>query len=362
MSKVIAVLGGGHGAHTISADLKHKGHNVRLYEMPQFRDNINQLFATATIEVTGVTQFREKLDMVTDDIDAAVKDADYILVVTPAFAHTGYAKLLAGKLSKDQILISFPGGFAAMTFKKAFGDRNCPVLVDANTLPYDTRITAPCKVKLLGYNNLRLGFMPAENRAALNEKLKKDLFFDFGEPYSDVLECALSNVNPCLHTGPCVLSVSAIENATIDFFLYEHGFTPSAAKLNIALDNERKALGRAFGYNITCLEDFGNIPVGFTWQQLYMAGHGQIALTPINGPNDIFNRYLTEDAYCGLAPWSDIAKQVGVETPVIDSVINIYNIIHEKDWRKEGYSAEKLGISGMTAGQIVEYIKGGEVK
>ena len=118
-------------------------------------------------------------------------------------------------------------------------------------------------------------------------------------------------------------------------------------------------VGKAFGYNITCLEDFANIPAGFTWQQLYMAGHGQIALTPINGPNDIFNRYLTEDAYCGLAPWSDMAKQVGVETPVIDSVINIYNIIHEKDWRKEGYSAEKLGISGMSAGQIVKYVKGG---
>ena len=360
MSKTIAILGGGHGAHTMAADLKNRGLNVRLYEMPQFRDNITRLFETATIEVTGAAQFRAKLDLVTDDIDAAVTGADYILVITPAFAHAGYAELLKGKLNKDQVLVSFPGGFAALTFKKAFGDKNCPVLADSNTLPYDTRIIAPCKVKLLGYNNLRLGFMPNKDSAALNEKLRKDLFFDFGKPYEDVLECAISNVNPCLHTGPCVLSVSAIENATINFFLYEQGFTPSAAKVNIALDNERKAIGKALGYNITCLEDFAGIPEGYSWQQLYMAGHGQIALTPICGPNDIFDRYLTEDAYCGLAPWSDMAKQLGVKTPVMDSVINIYNIIHEKDWRKEGYSAEKLGISGMTAGQIKEYIKGGE--
>jgi len=146
-------------------------------------------------------------------------------------------------------------------------------------------------------------------------------------------------------------------NPTINFFLYEHGVTPAAAKLNIALDNDRKALGKAFGYNVSCIEDFTGLSSGYTWQQLYMALHGQISLTPISGPNDIFNRYLTEDAYCALAPWSDIAKQVGVETPVIDSVINIYNIIHGKDWRKDGYSAEKLGISGMNAGQILVYVK-----
>ena len=353
----IAVLGGGHGAHTISADLKNRGHQVRMFEMPKFRDNVTQLFETKTIEVTGIAQYKVTLDVVTDNIDEAISGADYVLVVTPAFAHNDYASLLKGKLSKEQILISFPGGFAAMVFKKAFGD-NCPTLVEANTLPYDTRLIAPWKIKLTGLNQMRLGFLPSENSDTLNEKLKADLF-DFGKPYQDVLECALSNVNPCLHTGPCVLSVTSIESPMVNFFLYEQGCTPSSSKMNIALDNERKALGRAFGYDITCLEDFAGIPVGYTWQQLYMASHGQIGLTPICGPNDIFNRYLTEDAYCGLAPWSSIARQVGVKTPMMDSVIEIYNTIHETNWREEGNSAEKLGISSMSVEQIKEYVKKG---
>lgn len=357
-AKTIAVLGGGHGAHTLAADLKHRGHRVRLFEMPRFRENVRQLFETATIEVTGVAQYRATLDLVTDDIDAAVTGADYVLLVTPAFAHGAYAELLKGKLNAKQVLIAFPGGFAAMVLKKSFGDKNCPILVDSNTLPYDTRLTGPCKVKLMGYNNMRLGFMPASAAKKLNEQLREDLF-DFGAPYEDVLECALSNVNPCLHTGPCLLSVSSIENPTIDFYLYEHGFTPSASKLDIALDNERKALGRAFGYKITCLEDFGNLPEGYTWQQLYMSAHGQIALTPIGGPNDIFNRYLTEDAFCGLSPWSSIARQVGVETPTIDSVLNIYSVIHETNWRTEGNTAEKLGIAGMSAKEIKKYVATG---
>ena len=42
--------------------------------------------------------------MVTDDIKKAVDGADYILVVTPAFAHKGYAELLNGNVVENQIL------------------------------------------------------------------------------------------------------------------------------------------------------------------------------------------------------------------------------------------------------------------
>jgi len=127
----------------------------------------------------------------------------------------------------------------------------------------------------------------------------------------------------------------------------------------VQVDNERKAIGRRLGYTLTPVEDFSGLPEGYSWQQLYMSLHGNIALTPISGPHDLDSRYFTEDAPYGLVPWSIIGKAVGVETPVIDSIITIYNIVHERDWRAHGRSAGDLGLDGLSVDQITAYVRTG---
>ena len=44
MNKTVAVLGGGHGAHAMAAELSSREFAVNLYEMPQFSRNIQRLF------------------------------------------------------------------------------------------------------------------------------------------------------------------------------------------------------------------------------------------------------------------------------------------------------------------------------
>jgi opine dehydrogenase len=121
---------------------------------------------------------------------------------------------------------------------------------------------------------------------------------------------------------------------------------------------ERKEVGKKFGYKLNTMEDFCDLPEGYTWQELYRAVHGNISLTPICGPNDIFNKYLTEDVYCGLVSWAYLGRLAGVGTPIIDAVINVYGTIHEKDWWTEGRTVEKLGLDGMSIKQIKGYIRG----
>jgi opine dehydrogenase len=74
---------------------------------------------------------------VTCDIEDAIDGVKYILVVTPAFAHEGYAKLLKGKVRRDQVVVVYPGAFAALLFRTVFGDEDCPVVAEVNNLPYD---------------------------------------------------------------------------------------------------------------------------------------------------------------------------------------------------------------------------------
>ncbi|MFB8388404.1 NAD/NADP octopine/nopaline dehydrogenase family protein [Microbacterium sp. NPDC055910] len=355
MNKRVAVLGGGNGAHMMAADMKLRGHEVRMFEMPEFAGRLEQLFATRTVKVTSVLNEDVLLDVVTSDIDEAVSGADYILVVTPAFAHAAYAQLLKGRVNRDQILVSFPGAFAALEFRKALEGEDCPVIADANNLPYDVRLSGPASVALHGYNDINIAFLPASKGPELFDQVREDLF-PFTRLYDDVLECGLSIVNPTVHTGPCLLNVSHIESPSREFFLYEHGVTPSSMKVNVQLDRERKSLGAALGYHLRPVEDFSGLQEDYTWQDLYKALHGEIALTPISGPNSIHNRYLTEDAPYGLVPWVAIAGVFGVDMPLTTSILAVYNVIHETDWFADGLGLEELGLDGMDAAAIRRYV------
>ncbi len=356
--KKIAILGGGHGAHAMAADLINRGFSVNLFEMPAFKANLGRVFETRTIAAKGCIPGRFELDLVTDDIDDAIRGVRYILIVTPAFAHKDYAKLLHGRVdAADQIIVLYPGAFAGLLFKTIMGD-DCPLIAEANNLPYDTRLTGPAEVTIYGFNDINIAFMPAQPGAPEFERIQA--LHPFKRMYTDVLEAGLSIVNPAFHAGLCLFSINDIENwPKRPFFLYEHGVTPASVKMNMVLDQERKAIGRVFGYALRPIEDFSGMDEGYTWQELYKNIHGNISLTSISGPHDIDSRYLTEDAPYGLVPWSFIGRLAGVATPYIDAVVNIYNVIHETDWWRQGRNLDDLGLAGMTVAQILNYLQSG---
>jgi opine dehydrogenase len=147
-------------------------------------------------------------------------------------------------------------------------------VAEVNNLPYDARITRPAEVAVYGGNAVNIAFMPASRGPALIDELRT--IHPYERVYEDVLEAGLSIVNPGVHAGPCLLSVTAIENSPKrPFFLYEHGVTPASCRLNLLIDQERKAIGQRLGYDLTPIEDFTGLRHGYTWQELYMgdAGH-----------------------------------------------------------------------------------------
>lgn len=353
----IAVLGGGNGAHTMAGDLALRGYGVRMYEQRQFIGRLGLLRQTLTIHCAGVVSGDAKIDMLTDNIEDAIDGAKYIAVVTPSFAHEEIARQLKGKIRKGQVILIYPGGFGALEFKRILGDE-CPLIVQTNNLPYDTRINGPASVFCTGKSPVNVALFPADaDRAVLEDVMD---ISPFERVYEDVLECDLSLVNPSVHSGPCLINIGAIEQQDLRgrFCMYEH-FTFGAAKIDMAIDNERKAVGAAFGYRLRPLEDFVEPRGELAWKDIYMKMHGEPSLTPITGPDSIWNRYLTEDCPNGLVPWSELGRICGVRTPVMDGVISVYSVVHERDWREIGIKADRLGLEGMTVKQIKEYLKTG---
>ncbi len=73
------------------------------------------------------------------------------------------------------------------------------------------------------------------------------------------------------------------------------------------------------------------------------------------GPSNFSHRYITEDVPFGLVPTSSLGDLLGVPTPTMKAIIQFASIINDVDYWREGNTAEKMGLKGMTAEQIVRY-------
>lgn len=355
-NKAIAVLGGGNGAHALAADLALRGHRVRMYYR---RRRARQVFETREIQVSGAFSGTARLELVTDELAKAVAGADYVCLAAPAYSHETYGHMLKGLLDPNQVLVLCPGAFGSLQMRRIWAEAPAPVIVETNNLPYGARLTGDGQVTVFGRNVVNVACMPASAGPDLLPRLQADLF-DIGRLERDVVACGLSLVNPALHPGPCLVNASSIERPDVDFFLYEHGFTPAAAKLALAVDRERVAVAKALGYeDLQPVADFAHIPADYTWQQLYMAIHGNITHTVIRGPNDLEHRYLTEDIPYGLVPWVHLGRWAGVAMPKTDAIVQLFQTIHGVDWYQAGCNPAKLGIDQMQPKAFANYLQTG---
>ena len=359
--KTIAVLGTGNVAQTIAVDMKAKGQEVRLFAPDYLFSRFQTIAISHEIECVGEFNAKEKIDVVTSNIDEAVKGADYIIICVPGNRHEEFAKILKGHTTAEQIVITFNGCMASLIYKNVWGDDpTCPIFVESTIPPFSTRRAEPGKVRMFERHLAPIAFFPAAAAEKYYDQIRKDVY-DFPGLYSDVLECGLSLINPTVHPGPCLVNLSNIEKPDVNFFLYEHGFQPSGLKIDVLLNKERLKIGKALGYDIHALEDFAGVDKVDSWVPLYAMGHGCHNLTSIAGPNDINYRYLTEDIPVALVCWASIGDLAGVDTPIMDAVITLIGVAHDTDWFANGRSAEKLGLTGKSVEQIQRYVKTGKI-
>jgi opine dehydrogenase len=92
---------------------------------------------------------------------------------------------------------------------------------------------------------------------------------------------------------------------------------------------------------------------------LYEEYHNSPVFSAAKGPVGINDRYIAEDIPCGLVLWSSIAKNLGIRTPLMEAFIEIGSALCGKEFRKEGLTAEKLGLAGMNASQLNHYLMTG---
>lgn len=362
--KKVAVLGAGNGGMTAAADLKGRGFEVALYELPQFAKNLEVIQKKGGIllqepnEHPAREEFLE-IDLVTTDIAEAVKDAQIIMLTIPGFAIDSFVEVLEPVVTEEQVI--FFNGAASMgcvrfaNKAKALGINKKFKLCEVNSLSYGTRGFADeARVELtLRVNKLFFAAYPAEDTAELFDVCKQ--IYDCIVPAKNIWHTTMENGNPEVHPGPCLLNAGRIDYSNGEFWLYREGMTKHTVNVLHAIEHERMEIGKAFGF---VLED----AVESRYRRGYFSNDKEDlqtlfntseVFTKIKGPSSCTARYFVEDISDGLVLWSDLAKVAGVATPNIDAVITLGSSLLQTDFRETGLTLKKLGLADLSIDQLI---------
>jgi opine dehydrogenase len=369
--RALTILGGGNTAFACAAHLTLRGFNITLCEIPSYAETLGAIQEERTIWLDGVAeQGTARLARVTTDLAEALSENELILLIVPAYAHKPFAEACAPHLKSGQIVVLTPGTLGTLEFARLLAGAGRPVrksgltLAETDTAPYVCRKVTPDSAHIWGVvSGLGLGVFPASATERVASVLANVFTCDGKNgsatavrPYSNVLACGLSAMNPVVHPAGVLMNAGRVEFARGDFYFYEEGVTPAVCEVILAVDAERRAIGQALGLNLLPVAEafhaagFG--PKGDLWATI----HGSRMLTQLRAPGAIQTRWLTEDVPYGLAAWASIADQVGVETPVIDALVTLGRVVTRLEGYATGRGVSELGLEGMSGAEILAYV------
>ena len=353
----ITVLGAGAGGTAVAFDCALHGHEVRLFDFPQFPDNIAAIDRQGGIHAEGGLSGFAAVASAGHDVEEALPDAELIYVVGPAFSTTPFGEAVAGKLSAGQTVIVTPGSCGgALAFKRAAGlalEDDSIRVAETHTLHYAVRLTQPGRIRVflkLKAGNL-LAALPSRHTPEVLA-LIADVYPTM-EPAKNVIQTSLQNANPVIHPAVTLANAARIEGTGGDFLFYEEGVGDATGRLIEAVDQERIAIGAKLGLEIVSDPAMG-MRQGYMLADNYGAAYREApGFLGIGAQPQLDHRYLHEDVGYGLVFMSRLARQVGVETPTIDAIIQVTSVLMARDYAGEApRTPDALGIGGLSAEEL----------
>jgi len=353
----VAVLGSGGGGLAVAQDFSAHGHEVRLFDFENFPDNIKAVKKNGGISAEGDLKGFTPVKYSGHDTSEALKGAELVIAVGPAYSTKPFAEACKPHLKKGQVIIVCPSSCGgSVEFKNGIGRpiRDEDILVaETNTLPYAVRVTEPGKIRV--FLKLRGGLFLAALPARNTEKvlnMVKDVYPHLVAA-KNIMQTSLQNGNPVIHPAISLLNVGLIERTGGDFFFYEDGVTPAVGRLVEAVDKERLAVAKKLGVNVLPDPELGMLQ-GYQTENNYDTSYQKApGYKGIKAQSSLDYRYFNEDVGYGLVFMSRLGAQIGVPTPHMDSIITLVSTIMQRDYRGEQKrTMDALGLGGKSAEEL----------
>ncbi len=371
LPKEVVILGTGGGALTIAAELGLKGLAVTVADLPDFANNLKAIEAAGGIQISFKDEGSvEKLVPVGTTMSspaAAAARASLVIISVPSFGHMPFARAIAPVLEDGQMVIwagEGGGAFTTIEVLRELGRHPKVILADTNSLPYaGSTVQSPgivtTKRKKGGTYIAGLPTWTTSEVADIATQM-----WPWIKPSLNVWETLLINFNAIDHVATIVMNVGQAENRRDKMRLWGEGLSPGVARVVGAVDHEYACLRQELGLPVDKrYEDF-LVEQGIAQRKgntIYetMINSGLTASVFQCGPNALEHRFIAEDVPYSLVLASSLGDELGVETPVIDSLCTIASTAAHHDFWTEGRTLATWGLKGKSRADLIRAVDEG---
>ena len=357
----VSVIGAGNGGVAMAGYLAMIGYKVNLYN--RTLENILDLIRNPIISLTGEKTGTGVLNKVTNVMEEAIEGSDIIMVTVPAMGHFQMAREMAPYLKDGQIIVLNPGRTGgALEVYETLRKYKCEkdiIVAEAQTFIYACRATSRNSAHIFQVKNeVTIAAIPSTKTNHVISLLK----FAYPQfvPAKDVLETSINNYGAIFHPAPTLLNSGHIERGA-PFEYYTEGITPSIGEFLEKMDQERMEIGKALQINTLSAKDWLYESYGAKGKNLYETVQNNPAYRGLQAPKGLGIRYIYEDVPYSLIPMSSMAKELGIKTPAINSIINIAELITGKDFYEEGRTIERLGLKNLSTYEMHNLAQTGKI-
>jgi opine dehydrogenase len=347
------IIGAGSGGRAFAAYLSSKGFPVSLYNRSYSR--ISAIKREGGIKARGVLEGFFPLDLVTQNLKSAVKDANVILIVTPASAHKSIAQKLAPLVSEQQIIILNPGRtFGAVEVKRIMDKvkgHNLINVGETQTLLFTSRELEENEVNIITIKDTVLFSTFPDDFTWKVYDIVNEVFPQF-LPVENYLEVTLNNVGMLLHPAITLLNAGMMDIGK-KFKFYKEGATPRVCEVLENIELELNDLFIKLGLKQLKYHEWAETSYGVSFNKIYESIQNVDAYKNVNAPDKLITRYLTEDVPTGLVPIASLAGFLNISTPTINSIIHLTSILCGKNFKKTGRTLQSLKLFDY----FVNYLK-----
>ena len=355
--------------HAIAADLSLAGYEVNVFDLPENEDGLQPLRELGGIHVTGDTKVIAsgktgfaKLNMVTTDPEEALRDVDLLFVDVPAHEFEIRMKPIIPYI-KDGAVLHFnyygywPSLRLANLLREA-GKKDVKITECPSCLYFARGQEGHLDFHVMR-KRISLSVFPGRKRRESFEMIKS-LYPNF-YPAQNILQTNFENLNMLWHPAITLLNIAYLDREkargekTVDF--YRTGITESTAILAEAQDKEREQLCQAYGVPFTSLRDL--------IKQYSEATGKTIAEAQLNAnfikkspayDVDAWEQWINWDIPLAIVPMVLLAELAGISMPIHRGLIDLFSALLKIDFWKTGLTLERLGLAGMSAQEVVQYI------
>jgi opine dehydrogenase len=358
----VAIIGAGSGGKAAAVDLALQGKKVRLFDFPEFKNNLRGLFESKTLISSGAVEGKATLEMVSSDLSAVLTGVDMAMICTQALTHDRVAHELAPLIKPSQLVVLNPGSTGgALHFAKVFHDfglTQFPCLVETSTLTYGCRAKGSAVEIAVKAKRVLYGTLPGKVIGTVGPEL--EALYPAFRPAASVLEAGLNNANPIIHPPIVLLNTALIENEGSKRYFYRDGISSTVAKLIRKLDEERMALLKALDYPaqpdpVTCVAQ--GYAASSDYYECYKTGPG---FAKFRFPDTLDNRYLHEDIGMGLVMLCSLGQLLKVPTPICETIVKVGEALTGIDYMSTGKrTVATLGIDKLDKRGLKTYLETG---